>query len=92
MRAFLVLLSAVQLADLVLTARAVQRYGPLVEANPLVGGVLTLGVVGLIAWKSALLAVILAAAALNPRRRDVLLAGGLLSGVVGAGSGLVALA
>jgi hypothetical protein len=91
MRRYLALLCAVQLTDLALTALAVTRYGPSVEVNPFVGSVLSLGVVGLVAWKCALLAVILAAAVLNPRRRSVLLAGGLLSGVVGTTSGLVAL-
>lgn len=85
------LLAAAQLADLALTALAVARYGLSVEVNPLVGGVLALGIGGIVAWKAALLAVILAAAALNPRWQRPLLAGGLLSGVVGAASGLVVL-
>jgi hypothetical protein len=87
----LVLLCAGQLADLTLSVLAISRYGPGVEVNPLVGGVLSLGVVGLLAWKSAWLAVIIAAAALNPRRRTLVLFGGLLAGVIGATSGLAAL-
>ena len=88
----LVLLTAAHLADLVLTTLAVARYGPLVEVNPLVAGVLSLGVMGIVAWKAALLAVIVAAAALNPRWARLLIAGALLSGIVGTASGLVALA
>jgi hypothetical protein len=87
----LLLLTSAHLADLALTTLAVARHGPSVEVNPLVGGVLALGIGGIVAWKAALLAVILAAAALNPRWQRPLLAGGLLSGLVGAGSGLVAL-
>ena len=67
-------LTIAQLADLVLTVVAVDRYGPAVEVNPLVAGALSLGVIGIIAWKSALLA------------------GALISGLVGAASGVVALA
>jgi hypothetical protein len=87
----LVLLTAAQLADLALTTLAVARYGPSVEVNPLVAGVLSLGVGGIVAWKAALLAVIVASAALNPRWERLLIAGALLSGIVGTGSGLVAL-
>ena len=60
--------------------------------NPLVAGVLSLGAVGIVAWKAALLAVIVAAAALNPRWSRLLIAGALLSGMVGTAFGLVALA
>jgi hypothetical protein len=91
MRRFLALLCAVQLADLALSLLAITRYGPAVEINPLVTAVLSLGVVGLFAWKCALLAIIVAAAALNPRFRAFVLGGGLLSGTVGATSALVAL-
>jgi hypothetical protein len=87
----LVLLTVAQIADLALTTIAVERYGPSVEVNPLVAGVLSLGLGGIVAWKAALLAVILAAAALNPRRQRLLLALALLSGVVGAASGVVVL-
>ncbi|MDH4132539.1 MAG: DUF5658 family protein [Gemmatimonadota bacterium] len=85
-------LSVAQLADLVLTVAAVDRYGPTVEVNPLVAGALSLGVLGIVAWKAALLAVVLAGAALNARWRSLLLAGALISGLVGATSGVVALA
>jgi Domain of unknown function (DUF5658) len=87
----LLLLTTAQLADLLLTTLAVARYGPSVEVNPLVAGVLSLGVGGIVAWKAALLAVIVASAALNPRWERLLIAGALLSGVVGAASGLVVL-
>jgi hypothetical protein len=73
-------LSVAQLADLVLTVAAVDRYGPTVEVNPLVAGALSLGVLGI------------AGAALNARWRSLLLAGALISGLVGATSGVVALA
>ena len=87
----LTLITAAQLADLVLTVAAVERYGPSVEVNPLVAGVLSLGVGGIVAWKAALLAVIIAAAALNAGRRRLLLSLALISGVVGAASGALAL-
>lgn len=87
----LVLVTAAQIADLALTTIAVERYGPSVEVNPLVAGVLSLGLGGIVAWKAALLAVILAAAALNPGRQRLLLALALLSGVVGTASGVVVL-
>jgi hypothetical protein len=90
MRRYMAALIALQIADLATSLHAVALYGPSVEVNPLVGAVLRLGVLGLVAWKCALLAVILAAAALNPRRRRVLLVGGLLAGIVGAASGLAA--
>ncbi len=87
----LALITAAQMVDLVLTVVAVERYGPSVEVNPLVAGVLTLGVAGILAWKAALLAVILAAAALNPRRQRLLLSLALATGVVGAASGVLVL-
>jgi hypothetical protein len=90
MRRYMAALIALQIADLATSLHAVALHGPSVEVNPLVGAVLRLGVLGLVAWKCALLAVILAAAALNPRRRRVLLVGGLLAGIVGAASGLTA--
>ncbi len=89
--ATLLVLLASQLGDAACTVAAVGRYGPTVEANPLVSAVLPLGVLGLVAWKCALLAVIVAAAALNPGRRRVLLGAGLLTGLVGTASGLAAL-
>ncbi len=85
------LVSAAQVADMALTLGVVARFGPEAEANPLVAAVLGLGVLGLVAWKCSLLAVILSAAVLNPRYREVLLLGGLVSGSAGAVSGLVAL-
>ena len=88
---WLVLLCEVQFMDFVLSVYAVARYGPSVEVNPLAAGALSLGALGLLAWKCALLALILAAAALNPKRRRILLAGALLSGFVGMTSGVVAL-
>jgi hypothetical protein len=86
-----ILLCALHLVDVTLTMACVARYGPFVEVNPLVGGVLRLGALGAVAWECALLAVILAAGALNPRYWRILIAAGLLSGVIGVASGVVAL-
>ncbi len=85
------LVSVAQVADMAFTLGAVARFGPQAEANPLVAAALGLGVLGLVAWKCSLLAVILSAAALNPRYREPLLLGGLASGAAGAASGLLAL-
>ncbi len=86
-----ILLCALHLVDVTLTVACVARYGPFVELNPMVGGVLRLGAFGAVAWECALLAVILAAGALNPRYWRILFAAGLLSGVIGVASGVVAL-
>jgi hypothetical protein len=85
------LVLAVHAADLGFTLAAVAAHGTDVEANPAVRAALELGPLGGVAFKAALLAVILAAAALNRRYRRLLLWGALIGGLVGTVSGLLAL-
>lgn len=86
------LLLAVHALDLGATLAVLQLYGLGAEANPFMAGALALGPLGGIGAKCALLAVILAAAALNARARPFLVGGAFIAGILGAGSGLVALA
>lgn len=76
--------------DLVLSWGVVSRYGLGVEANPLMAGALAFGLLGGIAMKSSLLAVVAAAAALNPPRARALVGGVAFVGAVGVISALVA--
>ena len=55
-------------ADLALAWLVVGTYGLRAEANPLLAGSLSLGLLGGIAYKAALLAVVMAAAELGHRR------------------------
>jgi Domain of unknown function (DUF5658) len=62
---------------------------PAAEANPAMAGALSLGLLGGVAWKAALLAVVMAAAELGHRRW--LLWAVTAAGAIGAASALVAL-
>ncbi len=81
---------AANAADLWLSWGIVTEYGLGAEANPLMRGALGLGLLGGIALKAGLLAVVLAAAALNPRRSRLLVGAGIVVGLVGAASAWMA--
>jgi hypothetical protein len=82
---------AVHALDLAATLAVIGAYGVGAEVNPAMRAALALGPLGGVAAKAALLAVILAAAALGPRYRRLLLGGALVVGCLGAASGFVAL-
>ncbi len=79
--------TAAHAADLYLTLLCVSAYGLSVEQNGLMAAALSLGPLGGLAAKAALLSLICAAAAIGPRYRRFLLGGALVSGLVGAASG-----
>jgi hypothetical protein len=81
----------VHLLDLAAALLVTAVYGLAAEANPAMRAALGLGPLGGLATKAALLAVIFAAAALNPSRARLLVGGGIASGVLGAVSALVVL-
>lgn len=76
-------------ADLALAWLIVSTYGLGAEANPLMAGSLSLGLLGGLAWKAALLAVVFAAAALGHRPWLLWLVAAV--GAIGAASALAAL-
>ena len=76
-------------ADLALAWLVVGTYGLGAEANPAMSGALSLGLLGGIAYKAALLAVVMAAAELGHRRW--LLWAVTAAGAIGAASAVVVL-
>jgi hypothetical protein len=80
---------AVNAADLWLSWTYILAHGA-GEANPLMAGALSLGLLGGLALKASLLAVVLAAAALKPRRARLLIAAVTVAGGLGALSAVVA--
>lgn len=81
---------AANVADLWLSWGAISVYGIEAEANPVMRAAFGLGLLGGLAMKAALLSIIVAGAALNPRRRTILVGAALLMGMIGATSAWLA--
>jgi hypothetical protein len=85
---------AANVLDVELSWRVIADHGLAAEANPLIAGAFSLGLLGAFAWKCALLAVVFSAASWNAERRPrvarLLVAGVTVAGAIGALSALAA--